>query len=995
MIVFGLTHQRYELKTKPFSTGGEGDIYDIVGLKERVIKLYHPDRITNELEQKIIRMVKRPPNESILSQVAWPLDAVYDAASHFCGFLMPRLQITAELSEIYAYPPTSNITYKQKLTIAQNICAVISAVHAEGYVFGDFNPRNIGINTNNGTVAFLDTDSYHIVVDKDSNKAFRCNVCAPGYAAPELLAKCSQHIQLNPGDANKAYATTPLDTFTKETDNFALAIHIFKLLMNGYTPFNGIPETSTASTASPGVGDKAVERDSYCFKPGNKPQSPAVPGIDILPQEIADLFTRAFMYGRVDPKMRPNAEDWYYALQRYEKDLVVCQRNAAHMYKKGLTECPWCAADNAYRASIQKPLGQTSWTTPVTPIKPQSHYVPPPVSPVSSSPSGGTVTGSQVAGAGGTGGSAYIPPQPPQPTNVFQKYKIWIIGAVAILALIMLIRGCSSNNRRNQTVQQYSQQQEQTYTQEQNDNEYVNTPAPTPAPTPANDGSSQERAIQLTANTSTENSLYDDYSSIWYVLELDNPGTITFTLEHDLIDSESAYWRLRVYNSADTENELMLSSFTGKDTKGESQLLGLGAGTYYVRVTSGPSYYSSDYFTLTANYESTTACENESNDSANDASALPINEPIVGSLDDTYDIDWFLLKLTEAGTVQFNLSHDLIESESTYWRLWVYDAVGFDGYEGDLNDLMMYSYVGKDASANSQLLGLAAGEYFIKITAGPSYSSVMPYTMTVNYTATDLCEKESDDSPDEASDIALNGPYVGSIDDPYDADWYKLTLTETGIVTFNLAHELIESESNYWRLWVYDSLEYTGYEGDLNELMFYSFMGKDVNKDAPAVGLGAGTYYVKVTGGPSYSSTTPYTLTPAWQATTLCEMEINDNPNSASPLSENSAYQGSIDDSYDADWYSFTLNESAYVSFTLSHNVIESESNYWRIWVYDSSNFAGYEGDLNELLFNSFTGNNPSGTSEGLNLGAGTYYVKVTGGPSYSSSTPYYLTLNR
>ena len=48
------------------------------------------------------------------------------------------------------------------------------------------------------------------------------------------------HIVKHPMDAKCAYEKTPLDIFTKETDYFALAIHIFKLLNNGFTPFNGI-----------------------------------------------------------------------------------------------------------------------------------------------------------------------------------------------------------------------------------------------------------------------------------------------------------------------------------------------------------------------------------------------------------------------------------------------------------------------------------------------------------------------------------------------------------------------------------------------------------------------------------------------------------------------------------------------------------------------------------------------------------------------------------
>ena len=358
MTFIGLSGKRYQTEVKAFSSGGEGDIFGISGIRDKVIKVYHSDKINEELEEKLKTMVRRPPNSSILSQVAWPLDTVYDDSGHFCGFVMPRLSITAELSEIYTYPPRTGITYKQKLILAQNICVVISEVHKAGYIFGDFNPRNIGINTNSGKVAFLDTDSYHII---DGTNTYRCKVCLDGYVAPELLKKCEPY-------KKDAYACAPLPTFTKETDNFALAIHIFKLLMNGFTPFNGIKESERASTSSPGLGNQAIKRDEYCFKPGNKPMSPAVPSVDVLPVEIADLFTRAFMYGKVNPKERPSAIEWYHALDNYEAMLIQCRNNKTHLYKKGLNTCPWCEADERFKVATTPQLKQKGFAEPVQPI---------------------------------------------------------------------------------------------------------------------------------------------------------------------------------------------------------------------------------------------------------------------------------------------------------------------------------------------------------------------------------------------------------------------------------------------------------------------------------------------------------------------------------------------------------------------------------------------------------------------------------------------------
>lgn len=379
MTLNGLTGTKYLLDDKPFSSGGEGDIYRIKGVRDKVIKLYHSGRITKELEQKIAYMAKRPPSARVLNRVAWPVDLVYDASGRFCGFAMPKLDITNELNLIYAYPPRTGITYEQKLLIAQNICHVINEVHEAGYIFGDFNPGNIGINLKTGYAYFLDTDSYHII-DRTNNQTFRCVVCLDGYVAPELIAKCDIYKRSHPQDKDELYKKIPLDTFTVDTDNFALAIHMFKLMMNGFTPFNGINEMESASTASPGVGTIAVKRDNYCFKPGKKPQSPAVPPITVLPNELAGLFGRAFVEGRKNPSSRPSAKEWYNAIERYKGELITCKRNQTHMYRGKLSECPWCIADQKYADVLRPGLGEKPFSSPARPTPP-TVQAPQPINP--------------------------------------------------------------------------------------------------------------------------------------------------------------------------------------------------------------------------------------------------------------------------------------------------------------------------------------------------------------------------------------------------------------------------------------------------------------------------------------------------------------------------------------------------------------------------------------------------------------------------------------
>ena len=367
----GLLATQYLLERSPLGGGGEGNVYRVVsdGTNKNVAKIYHVGKSTKELEDKLKYMVNNPPDLSVQNQVAWPLDVLYDNNRKFCGFVMPELSINAELKDVYKYPSTVGLSAKEKVIIAANICVVISAVHKAGYVFGDFNPRNIGVDKNIGKVVFLDTDSYH-VFDTIKNKYYRCKVCADGYAAPELLEACASHMASYPNDNKQLYEKIPLPTFTKKTDDFALAIHIFKLLMNGYTPFGGIIETVTASQASPKQGNAAIHHNEYSFRPGYKPMSPAVPSLDIFPQEIVDLFTRAFLVvSSINPSQRPTSIEWYQALIRYESTLVDCSKDKLHQYYNKNKTCPFCEADIRYQQKVQGvpilPLQQKTYAIPV------------------------------------------------------------------------------------------------------------------------------------------------------------------------------------------------------------------------------------------------------------------------------------------------------------------------------------------------------------------------------------------------------------------------------------------------------------------------------------------------------------------------------------------------------------------------------------------------------------------------------------------------------
>ena len=353
---------QYALSAKPLAAGGEGEIYSISGKPNLVAKIYLPGKTSAEKERKLVKMVDFPPDRSVLTQIAWPQDVLYNAG-RFVGFVMPKMNINEDLNVIYEYGASAkypHMPWDNRLIIAQNLCVVLNAVHAEGHTCGDFNPKNISVDPNTGHITFLDTDSYHIT---DGSDTLRCDVGIPEYLPAEIQVKMR---------GGGTLGTAKLPTFSHDTDNFALAIHIFQLLMNGVHPFACAIIPSQASVTAPQPSDNIIKGEFPFMHniPGIKIPAYAPP-ISILPKDLQDLFERAFIDGHYSPNARPTSAEWHRALENLRKELKGCKNVPYHQYHKSLSTCPWCDVNNRFQQSFQPKttLTQTTITAPsYTPV---------------------------------------------------------------------------------------------------------------------------------------------------------------------------------------------------------------------------------------------------------------------------------------------------------------------------------------------------------------------------------------------------------------------------------------------------------------------------------------------------------------------------------------------------------------------------------------------------------------------------------------------------
>lgn len=349
MFVIDSRNNGYELAPKPKFSGGEGAIYEILSNSKMLVKVYHEweqqDLVgLDQKFKKLIALLHTRPQGGDAEHFSWPLDAVY-IQKQFVGFLMKKLEINALLFQIYEYSSENvkQLTWSQKVHLARNMCAGLNSLHNLHQVIGDFNPQNIAVNLNSGYVYFLDNDSFHL---QFQGVDYPCIAGVPEYLPPEIQIRK----QKNKCDIR----ALSLPTFTQEGDRFSLAIHIFRLLMNGVHPYHEGRSTAKVkrSISAFRPHDMIVKGRSVFFNPLPDVAPPIYsPDISILPISIQTLFKKAFVEGHSDPTCRPTALEWYHGLKILlkEENIKVCSLNRHHQYWIGNQECPWCLSERRYK----------------------------------------------------------------------------------------------------------------------------------------------------------------------------------------------------------------------------------------------------------------------------------------------------------------------------------------------------------------------------------------------------------------------------------------------------------------------------------------------------------------------------------------------------------------------------------------------------------------------------------------------------------------------
>ncbi len=480
--------------------------------------------------------------------------------------------------------------------------------------------------------------------------------------------------------------------------------------------------------------------------------------------------------------------------------------------------------------------------------------------------------------------------------------------------------------------------------------------------------------------------VYDLYflaSNIGYLSTEDSVNVYTFTLENRAMFSFSvthaeilglAGWNVSLYgeyyiNGDNNEKGYRLITSlvtTPSAAKESSPEIGLGAGNYRLVVTKGNGYTSEKY-QIDARYKDTSGYEIECNDNIYRYTEIYSFVPVRGSasyFSDRQDEDYYMFRMYEDGFAELKFSHPAVKDKtSVCWQVIFFSEDGTELYS--VNSLFT------DENNTGSAIGLKKGNYFV-LVRNRVYTDIT-YTLSISRTSDRSYEKEKNDTMASANAISLNTTVIGSVSSQtstLDKDWFSFNIEKTGCVMIELAHKPFDDDKDGWNYELYDS------KGEI----LFSGISKwtDDVVSSPEIGLGGGTYYIKIDSEDLYHNDSEYYLSVNFNESDDWESEYNNTFGRADMLQSSIPVYGFLAEcgiDYDFDYFTFTLNDTADISVIFSHEALSYSRNIFTFTLYDESQTAVADSNGNTNI--KVYADKESTEAVYKQLSPGKYYIKV------------------
>lgn len=291
-----------QLAETAFAQGGEAAVHAVPSYPGVVVKLYHPQVLRKRddaLRGKIEAMVSDPFLAKFKQHpgVAWPRFSVFDECNQWRGYAMRKAEGVrmSVLAHAMAYREHFPNLDRPALTgYLLNMVSTLRELHAAGVMVGDYNPANFLCRPGSTAVTLIDCDSWQV---NAAGKIFHCPVAAPDMLPPELLGK-------------------ELSTVLRSTESelFALAILVFKVMMLGRHPFDVIGGENPVANIRKGYF-------AYGLGGGGIPKGPWFNIWSHLPYKLKEQLVRTFKDGTRNLDERTSVTEWVDLLSLYQREM--------------------------------------------------------------------------------------------------------------------------------------------------------------------------------------------------------------------------------------------------------------------------------------------------------------------------------------------------------------------------------------------------------------------------------------------------------------------------------------------------------------------------------------------------------------------------------------------------------------------------------------------------------------------------------------------------
>ena len=363
-------------------------------------------------------------------------------------------------------------------------------------------------------------------------------------------------------------------------------------------------------------------------------------------------------------------------------------------------------------------------------------------------------------------------------------------------------------------------------------------------------------------------------------------------------------------------------------------------------------------------------------DSESASQSISVNKKYYGELSTSDEVDCYKFTLNKAGHIRIDFGKEYDSNADHGWDVRVYDK----NWEVLKRDTFSCGNSKTDPSSN---LGLAAGTYYIKVSAKDNryyYWTNKKYNLNVVYSEGNNWERESNNTFATANTVNTNTAYYGSISDgdSTDYDYYRVSLANAGYIRIDFGKEYDSNADHGWDVFLYNS--------DYEKMISWTFeCGNSKTESTPEYGLDKGNYYIFVRPRDDryYNKTNVnYNIKVNYFTSTVWEKEPNDDLGNPNDINTNVTYYGATADRND-DCYRFVLKKNGPVSINFGKAYDENADHGWKITLYNS--------DREEITNGVVScGDTDSKSVITTDLSAATYYIRVAPKGYWDLSTVTY-----